>query len=173
MTGARYASVANISQTGGDLGGQQQRRFDPAAASGSSQSFWDVAGLNVDSTLDSPSTAPSSLSFEPFAQPAPASAKPPQSRQQQVFGQGSRVILPPRPPKSKTGHERKRTKLSTESTPFDNVDYWLQFDNEEGAAAEASLSELSHQKGKDTQQAAQQSQPQQSQQAEQQQQSQR
>lgn len=162
MSGARGASGANASQTDGDLSGQQQRRFDPAgaAASSSSQSFWDIAGLNVDSAMGSPSTAPTSLSFESFAQTAPAAAKPQQSRPQQMFGQGSRVILPPRPPKSKTGHERKRTKLSTESTPFDNVDYWLQFDNEEGATGEASSAELSHQKGKEMQQSPQQSQQQ-------------
>lgn len=58
------------------------------------------------------------------------------------------MILPPRPPKSKAGHERKRTKLSTESTPFDSVDYWLQFDNEEGTG-DGSHIELSHQKAKE------------------------
>lgn len=153
MSAWRRRSGANTPQTqNADLVGQQQRRFDPVAASSSPQSFWDIAGLNVDSALGSPSSAPTSLSFESLAQPAtPTANKPQQSRPQQMFGQGSRVILPPRAPKSKTGHERKRTKLSTESTPFDNVDYWLQFDNEEGAAAETNNAELNHQKGKEVQ----------------------
>lgn len=153
MSTWRRFSGADTPQTQtADLNGQQQRRFDPTAAGHSPQGFWDMTGLNVDSGLGSPSSAPTSLSFESFAQPAtPAVNKPQQSRPQQMSGQGSRVILPPRPPKSKTGHERKRTKLSTESTPFDNVDYWLQFDNEEGAAAEASNAELNHQKGKGVQ----------------------
>lgn len=162
MSGRRVDSGANASQTGGDLNGQQQRRFDPAAAAGTSpQSLWDITGLNVDSGLGSPSSAPTNMSFETFAQSSPTTPKPQQARSQPMFGQGSRVILPPRPPKSKTGHERKRTKLSTESTPFDNVDYWLQFDNEEGAQGDAGSSELSHQKGKEVQQPPHQQQQQQ------------
>lgn len=142
------APAANASQTD-DFTGQQQRRFDPASSSTSPQNFWDIAGsLNVDSALASPSSAPTSLSFESFGQPTPLPSRPHQPRSQQSFGQGSRVILPPRAPKSKAGHERKRTKLSTESTPFDNVDYWLQFDNEEGAG-DGAHAELSHQKAKD------------------------
>ncbi|PSR99094.1 helix-loop-helix DNA-binding domain-domain-containing protein [Coniella lustricola] len=150
---------ADLSQTG-DLENQQQRRFNAANAGSSAQNFWDIAGLNVESTLDSPSSGPTSLSFESFG-PMSGSAtdnKPQQARQQQqqqqqhIYGQSSRVILPPRPSKTKTGHERKRTKLSTESTPFDNVDYWIQFDNDEAAAGESSNLDLNHQKSKDTQQ---------------------
>lgn len=148
MRGLQYRPRADAAQTG-DLDSQQQRRFNSgASASSSTANFWDVAGLNVDSALGSPSSAPTSLSFESFGQSAPTTTTT-------KARQTSRVILPPRPPKSKTGHERKRTKLSTESTPFDNVDYWIQFDNDEGAAAaagEATSPELSHQKAKDAQQ---------------------
>ncbi|KAI3395205.1 hypothetical protein diail_1699 [Diaporthe ilicicola] len=139
-----------------DLESQQQRRFNQPAASNSAQNFWDIAGLPSDSGLGSPSSAPGSLNFDAsFGQ---ASNAPNRTQQrQQMLGQGSRVILPPRAPKPKAGHERKRTKLSTESTPFDNVDYWIQFDNEEGAA-DAGGSDLNHQKGKEAQQQQQQQQ---------------
>lgn len=140
---------------------QQQRRFNPQASTPSNPDFWDIAGLNADSALGSPSSAPTGFSFDSFEQPSsPATSNRSQQQQQQqqqrsqMFGQGSRVILPPRPPKSKGGHERKRTKLSTESTPFDDVNYWIQFDNEEGAG-EAGGSELNHQKGKEAQQQSQ------------------
>lgn len=137
----------------GDLEDQQQRHFNSAGSTSSTANLWDLAGLNVNSALGSPSSAPTSLSFESFGQSPPNAAKSnPPSRSQQPFAQASRVILPPRSPKSKIGHERKRTKLSTESTPFDNVDYWIQFDNEEGAVREAGSPELSHQKAKETQQ---------------------
>lgn len=170
MRGPRGGSAANASQTG-DLNGQHQRRFDPAGSSSSTQDFWDIPGLNVDSALGSPSTTvPTSLSFESFGQTTTSVPKPQPSRSQQMIGQGSRVILPPRPPKSKARHERKRTKLSTETTPFDNVDYWIQFDNEEGAAGEGGNSDLSHQKGKEIQQPSQQAQQQQQEQPQQQQQ---
>lgn len=153
------APAANTSQTD-DFTGQQQRRFDPASSNTSPQNFWDISGsLNVDSALASPSSAPTSLSFESFGQPTPAPNRPNQPRSQPNFGQGSRVILPPRPPKSKAGHERKRTKLSTESTPFDNVDYWLQFDNEEGSGDGANA-ELNHQKSKEAKRPQQQQQSQ-------------
>lgn len=83
----------------------------------------------------------------------PTANKPPpaDSTAQQTSGQGSRIILQPRPPKSKAGHERKRTKLSTDTTPFDNVDYWIQFDNEDGGVGEGNSPELSHQKVGETQ----------------------
>jgi len=50
-----------------------------------------------------------------------------------VFGQ-ARQILPTRTPRVRDGHERKRSKLSTDATPFDSVDYWIQFDNEDHLA---------------------------------------
>lgn len=160
------------SQTG-DLDSQQQRRLNSAASTSPTANFWDAAGLNVDSALGSPSSAPTTLSFESFGQSIPTNTTKvqPPARSQHPFGQSSRVILPPRPPKSKAGHERKRTKLSTESTPFDNVDYWIQFDNDEGASGEVGSPELSHQKIKETQQ--QPSQQEQSSQQQQQQQPQR
>ncbi|KAJ2906501.1 Sterol regulatory element-binding protein 1 [Zalerion maritima] len=47
-----------------------------------------------------------------------------------------KTALPTRAPPHRTreGHERKRSKLSTETaTQFDSVDYWLDFENDEGA----------------------------------------
>ncbi|KAF3762009.1 hypothetical protein M406DRAFT_65051 [Cryphonectria parasitica EP155] len=142
--------------------------YEQPRSSSSAQNFWDTTGLNVESALGSPSSVPTSLSFDSFGQTAtPATGRPQQSRSQQAGGQGTRVILPPRAPKPKSGHERKRTKLSTESTPFDNVDYWIQFDNEEGVAGEGASSELNHQKGKDAQHLSAQQQQQQQQQSQQ------
>lgn len=156
MPGRRPGPAANTSQSG-DLE-SQQRRFNASSSTSSAQNFWDMPVLNDDSALGSPSSGPPSLSFETFGQSAaPAPTKPQQPRPQQ-FTQGSRVILPPRPPKVKAGHERKRTKLSTESTPFDNVDYWIQFDNEEAAGGDTSPTDLSHQKTKDAHQSSQQQQ---------------
>lgn len=150
-----HVTVTDQAQTD-DLESQQQRRFNQNASANSAQNFWDIAGLPSDSGLGSPSSAPGNLNFDAFGQ---ASNQPNRTQQrQQMLGQGSRVILPPRGPKPKSGgHERKRTKLSTESTPFDNVDYWIQFDNEEGAG-EPGGSDLSHQKGKEAQQQQQQQQ---------------
>lgn len=139
-------------QTGDLDSQQQQRRLNTAAASsssGSAPNFWEIAGLNGDSGLGSPSS-PASLSFDSFGPSANAKSQPQQQPRTVTSGAdtSSRVILPPRPPRSKAGHERKRTKLSTESTPFDNVDYWIQFDNEEDVEAEAGGSGLTHQKSK-------------------------
>lgn len=158
-----------------DPDGQQQRRIfnQPAATTPLNPNFWDIAGLTAESPLGSPSNATTGFSFESFGQPpVPATPNKPHQHQQhqhqqqqqqqqqrpQMFGQTSRVILPPRPPKSKGGHERKRTKLSAESTPFDDVNYWIQFDNEEGTG-EAGGSELNHQKGKEAQQQSQHERP--------------
>lgn len=150
----RSVHGADSAQTD-DPDGQQQRRYNQPASTPSSQSFWDVAGLAADSGLGSPSSAPTGLSFESFGQPPSSPATSNRSQQRpHMLGQGPRVILPPRPPKAKSGHERKRTKLSTESTPFDDVNYWIQFDNEEGAG-DTGGPELNHQKGKEAQQPAQ------------------
>ncbi|TLS23848.1 hypothetical protein PpBr36_08572 [Pyricularia pennisetigena] len=71
--------------------------------------------------------------------------EPPQ-RQRSIYTQGPRTLVPTRTlkPPSREKPERKRSKLSTDSTPFDSVDYWLQFDNEgtipEETGAEASAS---------------------------------
>ena len=152
-----HVTVADQAQTD-DLESQQQRRYNQNASSNSAQNFWDIAGLPSDSGLASPSSAPGGLNFDSFGQSVNQPNRPQQ--RQQMPGQGSRVILPPRAPKPKAGHERKRTKLSTESTPFDNVDYWIQFDNDEGAG-EPGGTDLSHQQGKEAQQQQQQQQQQQ------------
>lgn len=76
------------------------------------------------------------MGFGAFEQPqdqnnSSTAFEPPQ-RQRSIYTQGPRTLVPTRTPKppSREKPERKRSKLSTDSTPFDSVDYWLQFDNE-------------------------------------------
>lgn len=96
-------------------------------------SIWD----NVAS--GSPSRAPTSLSLEPLAQSSSSTAathlsiNPSSSARSSMYSQ-SRQILPTRAPRAREGHERKRSRLSTDATPFDSVDYWIQFDDEEPLA---------------------------------------
>lgn len=81
-------------------------------------------GMSLESLLQQATSTTGQASY---------SMNQPSSARSSVSGQ-NRQILPTRPPRSKTGHERKRSKLSTDVTPFDSVDYWIQFDNEEGLA---------------------------------------
>ncbi|TLD28289.1 hypothetical protein PspLS_03719 [Pyricularia sp. CBS 133598] len=70
--------------------------------------------------------------FEQQDQSNSGTAFEPPQRQRSIYTQGPRTLVPTRTPKplSREKPERKRSKLSTDSTPFDSVDYWLQFDNE-------------------------------------------
>ena len=102
--------------------------------------------------------APSSLSLDFLLQPnSPseqdrASVRQPSSGRSSVSGQ-HRQILPTRPPRTRDGHERKRSKLSTDATPFDSVDYWMQFDNDDGLAQipESMAAEILESKSKNRQ----------------------
>jgi hypothetical protein len=48
----------------------------------------------------------------------------------------SRPIRPARGPSSRDTHERKRSRLSTDSTtPLDSVDYWIDFDKDDSLAS--------------------------------------
>jgi hypothetical protein len=92
------------------------------ASSAQSSTNWDgSASLIMDAgASDSPSTTPTGLFLDSFAQTVVS-----------TVGAPSRPIMPTRASKTREGHERKRPKLSTNATPFDNVDYWIQFDNDE------------------------------------------
>ncbi|CAK7212016.1 hypothetical protein SBRCBS47491_001319 [Sporothrix bragantina] len=48
-----------------------------------------------------------------------------------MFSQNPRSIISPRVSRARDGHERKRSRLNTETTPFDSVDYWIQFDQDQ------------------------------------------
>lgn len=96
--------------------------------------LWDP-GLNVDTAglSVSPSTAPTSLSLDSVTQPPPARGLTNLSQRDLAGlpgGQGSQV-LPARGLTSRDGHERKRSRLSSESTPLDSVDYWIDFDKDD------------------------------------------
>ena len=84
--------------------------------------------------LGSPSTAPTSLSLGSFQQASARNSlsdpSPATPSRQSSYSQSSRQILPTRAPRQRTGNERKRSRLSTDSTPFDSVDYWIQFDDD-------------------------------------------
>lgn len=110
------------------------------ASSAQQPSIWDTAGLNVDAGLAvSPSTAPTSLSLDSVTQPSTvtgmtnlspdfsSTSRPPAQPQ----GVQSRPMLAARGPRARDGHERKRSRLSMDSTPLDSVDYWIDFDKDE------------------------------------------
>ncbi|KAK0743136.1 hypothetical protein B0T18DRAFT_328731 [Schizothecium vesticola] len=82
--------------------------------------LWDTA-MGMGSAPSGPSSA---VSFDPMAQSSP-----------------SRTI-PLRPPRSRDGHERKRSRIADTTTPFDSVDYWIQFDNDESLADVSERSDL-------------------------------
>lgn len=111
--------------------------FDLTGTTGNQlSSMWDMNALAADpGAAGSSSTGPGSLSLESFAQSSPSTAPTslsmnPAMARQSMLGQSGQA-LPTRTARLRDGHERKRSKLSTETNPFDSVDYWIQFDNEE------------------------------------------
>ncbi|KAK1759624.1 hypothetical protein QBC47DRAFT_112326 [Echria macrotheca] len=101
--------------------------------------IWDTAAaLGISPGLSGSSTVPTSLSLDPMAPSTPASGLatmsglPPLSRPS--FGGAPRPTIPMKAPRSRDGHEKKRSRLSTDATPLDSVDYWIQFDNEDSLA---------------------------------------
>ncbi len=100
-------------------------------------SIWDTAGLNPDTGLAiSPSTAPTALSLDSASQTSPltglTSMSPDLSSRPRQPVQG----LPSRQGPPARGHERKRSKLSMDATtPLDSVDYWIDFDKDDGLAS--------------------------------------
>ncbi|KAK0742403.1 hypothetical protein B0T21DRAFT_346207 [Apiosordaria backusii] len=115
----------------------------PFMTSNSTQppSIWDTTGMGMDGGISmSPSTAPTSMSLDSIAQPSPltgfTSISPNLSStsQSSAHNRQSRPVLPARGVR-RDGHERKRSRLSMDATPLDSVDYWLDFDKEEGLAS--------------------------------------
>jgi hypothetical protein len=80
-----------------------------------------------------PSSGAPSLSLDSLAPSTAASLNnySPAMSSPSVFGQNPRPIISPRLQRARDGHERKRSRLNTESTPFDSVDYWIQFDQDQ------------------------------------------
>jgi hypothetical protein len=108
-----------------------------SSTSNPSTSGWGNVSLTTTQGMTgSTQASQAGASLEALLQQAPTTAGPtgystyqPSSTRPSASGY-SRPILPARPRSRK--HERKRSKLSTEATPFDSVDYWMQFDTEEG-----------------------------------------
>ncbi|EJT80122.1 hypothetical protein GGTG_00126 [Gaeumannomyces tritici R3-111a-1] len=98
------------------------------------------------SSLDPANQQHSTASFEAYQQAqnqavGGISFDPPE-RQRPLYSQGPRQILPTRTSNpARDRHDRKRSKLSTDATPFDSVDYWLQFDNNEEGIPEESAAD--------------------------------
>ncbi|KAK4150324.1 hypothetical protein C8A00DRAFT_37079 [Chaetomidium leptoderma] len=117
----------------------------PLSAETSAQppSLWDATGLSVDAGLAiSPSTAPTAPSLDSVARPSPrtglATMSPGFSSISGLPAQGtqSRPVLPARGPRSRDGHERKRSRLSIdELTPLDSINYWMDFDKDDSLAS--------------------------------------
>ncbi|TLD05753.1 uncharacterized protein PgNI_08741 [Pyricularia grisea] len=117
-----------------------ERAANLTRSSGTGQPYplWNPSTLGADIDFSfNPQGLEGMGSFGAFEQPqdqdnSGTAFEPPQ-RQRSIYTQGPRTLVPTRTPKppSREKPERKRSKLSTDSTPFDSVDYWLQFDNEE------------------------------------------
>ncbi len=101
--------------------------------------FWETAALIVDGTAaESPTTMPASLSMPSFGPlstvPSSLSFRPTASPTVPDSPTAARTILRTRAPRTREGHERKRSRLGSGVTPYDSIDYWLEFDNEERIA---------------------------------------
>ncbi|KAK3303404.1 uncharacterized protein B0T15DRAFT_273768 [Chaetomium strumarium] len=109
-------------------------------SSAQSSSIWDTAGLEA-GLAASPSTAPTSLSLDSVTQPSPLTGLTTMSMSSDLTSRSrpstqgiqSRPIRPARGPSSRDTHERKRSRLSIDATtPLDSVDYWIDFDKDDG-----------------------------------------
>ncbi|CAK7274780.1 hypothetical protein SEPCBS119000_006349 [Sporothrix epigloea] len=97
-------------------------------------SLWDesnLAAAGLGRGRENSSGAPS-ISLDSLA-PSTGSLNPysPMISTSSMFSQNPRSIISPRVSRTRDGHERKRSRLNTETTPFDSVDYWIQFDQEQ------------------------------------------
>ncbi|QBZ62689.1 hypothetical protein PoMZ_11574 [Pyricularia oryzae] len=115
-----------------------ERAANLTRSSGTGQPYplWNPSTLGADIDFSFNPEGLGGMGFGAFEQPqyqnnSSTAFEPPQ-RQRSIYTQGPRTLVPTRTPKppSREKPERKRSKLSTDSTPFDSVDYWLQFDNE-------------------------------------------
>ncbi|EGO54699.1 hypothetical protein NEUTE1DRAFT_124895 [Neurospora tetrasperma FGSC 2508] len=82
------------------------------------------------------STATTTMSLDSLSQTSPATAftgmssHPSMTRRPSMYG--SHTGMPSsKSSRTREGHERKRTRLDSELSPFDEPDYWLQFDNDD------------------------------------------
>lgn len=113
------------------------RTFDLTGTSVNPSPFgWDANALEADPGMaGSPSTAPASLCLESHAQSTPSTAPTSLSMNTGAVRHSKRCqtgqMSATRTPRPKEAHQRKRSKLSTDANPFDSVDYWIQFDDEE------------------------------------------
>ncbi|KAL1837009.1 hypothetical protein VTJ49DRAFT_4394 [Mycothermus thermophilus] len=128
--------------------GQTVNPVDQPYLSGTSAQqpgVWDPTGLNLDAGLSPSTTAPTSLSLDSATQPSPltglSTVSPDLSSASRNPTQGvqSRTVLPAHGPRSRDSHDRKRSRLSTDAatatTSLDSVDYWIDFDKDEGLAS--------------------------------------
>ncbi|KAK3955605.1 helix-loop-helix DNA-binding domain-containing protein [Pseudoneurospora amorphoporcata] len=119
------------------------------------------------------STAPTTMSLDSLPQPSPAtaftgmSAHPSMTRRPSMYGSQSGMSSS-RASRTREGHERKRTRLNPELSPFDEPDYWLQFDTDDNFDELSEVTEPPQQDHKGTGRAPQLSQQQQKQQQQQQ-----
>ncbi|KAK4643514.1 hypothetical protein QC761_407470 [Podospora bellae-mahoneyi] len=103
--------------------------------------IWDTTGMGLAGGISmSPSTAPTPLSLDSIAQPSSLtgfnSISPgiSSASQASAHSRQPRPVLPARGVR-RDAHERKRSRLSMDATPLDSVDYWLDFDKDEGLAS--------------------------------------
>jgi len=94
---------------------------------------WNPSALETDLRMaTSPSTAPASVSFAqscPSTAPTSLATNPITAPHMKIGQHGQ--LFPTRTPSSRELPERKRSKLSADPSPFDSIDYWIRFDNDE------------------------------------------
>jgi hypothetical protein len=135
-----YFAVPN-NQAGnvGDENAASSSSAPPISTTAADPSLWDMTGLGGDvsvaeafssgpsgtSLFTQPSSLTPNLSFNPLPGPFPTFNQP-------------KVSLPTRAPaqagpsRRKDGHDRKRAKVNSESAALESVDYWIQFDDDDG-----------------------------------------
>ncbi len=98
-------------------------------------SFWDATALIADGgSAESSSTIPPSLSLPSLGQLSTASASlpfSPATSQPASCCPPSRTVLRIRAPRTREGHRGKRSRLDSGTTPYNSIDYRLQFDKDE------------------------------------------
>jgi hypothetical protein len=108
-----------------------------AGTSVQQSAVWDPSALGLDAGLSPATTAPTTLSLDSTTQPSSmtglSTVSGGLSSASQSQGVQQRTVLPAHGPRSRDGHERKRSRLSTDATTsLESVDYWLDFDKDDG-----------------------------------------
>lgn len=115
----------------------------PGSSSAQPATLWGTAPSLEASHSGMNSTAPTTMSLDSLPQPSPATAftgmstHPSLTRRPSMYGSQSGMSSS-RVSRTREGHERKRTRLNPELSPFDEPDYWLQFDNDDNFGDELS-----------------------------------